>query len=85
MKSLITAFCFKILTDSLDMRFEDESDEAEEEGMENVERGYRGIHLSFPLKRADLELLIETFRKRKARQFNFKIRFCFRMRLFAIN
>lgn len=47
------------------MRFEDESDEVEEEGMENVERGYRGIHLSFPLKRADLELLIETFRKRK--------------------
>lgn len=70
-------FYFKILADSLDMRFEDESDEAEEEGMENVERGYRGIHLSFPLKRADLELLIETFRKRKARQFNFKILLCF--------
>lgn len=51
--------------DSLDMRFEDETDEGEEEGMEHVERGYRGIHLTFPLKRADLELLIDTFRKRK--------------------
>lgn len=47
------------------MKWEDESDEAEEEGMEHVERGYRGIHLTFPLKRTDLELLIDTFRKRK--------------------
>lgn len=47
------------------MKWEDESDEAEEEGMEHVEKGYRGIHLTFPLKRADLELLIDTFRKRK--------------------
>lgn len=54
-----------IVSDSLDMKWEDESDEAEEEGMEHVERGYRGIHLTFPLKRTDLELLIDTFRKRK--------------------
>lgn len=53
------------VSDSLDMKWEDESDDAEEEGMEHVEKGYRGIHLTFPLKRADLELLIDTFRKRK--------------------
>lgn len=47
------------------MKWEDESDEVEEEGMEHVEKGYRGIHLTFPLKRSDLELLIDTFRKRK--------------------
>lgn len=47
------------------MRFEDESDEVEEEGMEHVDRGYRGLHLTFPLKRSDLQLLIDMFRKRK--------------------
>lgn len=55
-----------IILDSLDVKWEDESDDAEDEGMENVEQsGYKGINLTFPLKRSDLELLIDTFRKRK--------------------
>ncbi|KAB0798853.1 hypothetical protein PPYR_06733 [Photinus pyralis] len=51
--------------DSLNFRFEDESDEVEEEGMQHVERKYRGIHINFPMKRSDLDALIDAFRKRK--------------------
>lgn len=47
------------------MRFEDESDEGEEDGMQHVEKGYRGIHINFPMKRADLDALIDAFRKKK--------------------
>lgn len=51
--------------DSLEFRFEDESDEMEEEGMQHVDKRYRGIHINFPMKRHDLDALIEAFRKRK--------------------
>ncbi|KAK4887062.1 hypothetical protein RN001_003333 [Aquatica leii] len=51
--------------DSLNFRFEDESDEVEEEGMQHVEKTYRGIHINFPMKRTDLDALIDAFRKRK--------------------
>ncbi|GLV35149.1 retinal degeneration C [Carabus blaptoides fortunei] len=51
--------------DTVDMKYEDESDDVEEEGMQNVDRDYRGIHINFPMKRPDLDSLIETFRKKK--------------------
>ncbi|XP_077292785.1 retinal degeneration C [Arctopsyche grandis] len=44
----------------------DESEEADEEGVVS-DKGYRGPHLNFPLQRKDLDLLIETFRKKKHR------------------
>lgn len=47
------------------MRFEDETDEGEEDGMQHIEKQYRGIHLSFPLKRADLDAMIDAFRRKK--------------------
>ncbi|KAK5643890.1 hypothetical protein RI129_007735 [Pyrocoelia pectoralis] len=51
--------------DSLNFRFEDESDDVEEEGMQHVEKKYRGIHINFPMRRSDLDALIDAFRKRK--------------------
>lgn len=47
------------------MKFEDESDDLEDEGAQNVEKCYKGIHLNFPMKRQDLDLLIDSFRKKK--------------------
>ncbi|KRT80131.1 HLH domain-containing protein [Oryctes borbonicus] len=47
------------------MHFEDETDEGEDDGVQHVEKQYRGIHLNFPLKRADLDTLIDAFRRKK--------------------
>lgn len=55
------------VTDTVDMKYEDESDDVEEEGMQSVDRDYRGIHINFPMKRPDLDALIDTFRKKKVR------------------
>lgn len=52
------------------MRFEDETDEGEEDGMQHIEKQYRGIHLNFPLKRADLDALIDAFRRKKVGKFS---------------
>lgn len=51
--------------DTADMKFEDESDELEDEGAQNVEKCYKGIHINFPMKKQDLDLLIDSFRKKK--------------------
>lgn len=47
------------------MKFEDESDEFEEDGAQNVDKCYKGIHINFPMKKQDLDLIIDTFRKKK--------------------
>ena len=49
------------------MQFEDESDDGEDENMQHVEKQYRGIHINFPMKRHDLDALIDAFRKKKVR------------------
>ncbi|XP_018320018.1 serine/threonine-protein phosphatase rdgC [Agrilus planipennis] len=51
--------------DTLDMKFEDESEGDEDDCLRSSDRMYRGIHINFPMKRNDLDLLIETFRKKK--------------------
>lgn len=56
------------VVDTADMKFEDESDDLEDEGAQNVDKCYKGIHLNFPMKRQDLDLLIDSFRKKKVRK-----------------
>ncbi|XP_044729651.1 serine/threonine-protein phosphatase rdgC [Chrysoperla carnea] len=61
--------------DTLNMNFEDESECSDtndygdglnaSDPLQPVKSNYKGIHLTFPLKRADLDALIDTFRKRK--------------------
>ena len=56
------------ITDSADENYVDESDDSlDEVGIEAPEKTYKGPHLTFPLKRADLDLLINLFRKKKVR------------------
>jgi serine/threonine-protein phosphatase with EF-hand domain len=58
-----------ILTaDSNEDNYVDESsDEDVLDGIEAPERTYKGPHLTFPLKRQDLDILINLFRKKKVR------------------
>jgi hypothetical protein len=49
-------------TDTVDQKYEDES---EDSSLQSVDGGYKGIHISFPLTRTDLDALIDTFRKKK--------------------
>lgn len=51
-------------TESLDDNFEDESDDSLDEGIEDS-KSYKGPHLSLPLEKPDLDMLINLFRKRK--------------------
>lgn len=53
------------ITDNLDSKFSDESDELADEGISGPERAYRGPHLVFPLQKKDIDTLIEVFRKKK--------------------
>ena len=46
----------------MDQKYEDES---EDDSLPSVDGGYKGIHISFPLARTDLDALIDTFRKKK--------------------
>lgn len=56
------------ITDSADENYVDESDDSlDDVGIEAPEKTYKGPHLTFPLKRADLDLLINLFRKKKVR------------------
>lgn len=55
------------LTDALDSKFSDESDDLADEGITGPERAYRGPHLLFPLQKKDIDTLIELFRKKKVR------------------
>lgn len=57
--------CSVCLTDALDSKFSDESDELAEEGITGPERTYRGPHITFPLQKKDIDTLIEFFRKKK--------------------
>jgi serine/threonine-protein phosphatase with EF-hand domain len=50
--------------ESLDDDFMDESDDSLDEGG-NDSKSYRGPHISLPLEKQDLDLLINLFRKRK--------------------
>lgn len=57
-----------MVTDNIDVKYSDESDDVEEGlGLSGPDRGYRGPHLNFPLQRKDLDVLIDTFRKKKVR------------------
>ena len=49
-------------TDTVDQKYEDES---EDSSLQSVDGGYKGIHISFPLTRTDLDALIDAFRKKK--------------------
>lgn len=51
--------------ESLDDDFLDESDDSLDEGIEPS--AYKGPHLSLPLEKTDLDMLINLFRKRKHR------------------
>lgn len=53
------------ITDNLDSKFSDESDELADEGITGPERTYRGPHLIFPLQKKDIDTLIDVFRKKK--------------------
>ncbi|XP_021924335.1 serine/threonine-protein phosphatase rdgC isoform X2 [Zootermopsis nevadensis] len=48
--------------DTVDQKYEDESEDG---SLQSADGGYKGIHISFPLTRADLDALIDTFRKKR--------------------
>lgn len=59
------------------MKFEDESDGSDagppspppaSGEAHTPSKNYKGIHITFPLKRADFDALIDTFRKKKVSQ-----------------
>ena len=50
--------------ESLDDDFMDESDESLDEGIDEP-KAYKGPHLTLPLEKQDLDMLINLFRKRK--------------------
>lgn len=56
-------FSFNI--DALDSKFSDESEDAGDEGITGPERTYKGPHMTFPLQKKDIEILINLFRKKK--------------------
>lgn len=65
------------VSDTLDMKFEDESDGSDTGPpspppapgeTHTPSKNYKGIHITFPLKRADFDALIDTFRKKKVYQ-----------------
>jgi hypothetical protein len=51
-----------LFTDTVDQKYEDESEDG---SLQSADGGYKGIHISFPLTRADLDALIDTFRKKR--------------------
>ncbi|XP_069691872.1 serine/threonine-protein phosphatase rdgC [Periplaneta americana] len=55
--------------DTVDQKYEDESEEG---SLPSVDGGYKGIHLNFPLTVADLDALIDTFRKKKQQRLHAK-------------
>ena len=60
-------------TDTVDQKYEDES---EDSSLQSVDGGYKGIHISFPLTRTDLDALIDTFRKKKVSSFGMSYYVC---------
>lgn len=58
-------FVFLCYPDALDSKFSDESEDAGDEGITGPERTYRGPHITFPLQKKDIEILINLFRKKK--------------------
>lgn len=54
-----------IVTEAIDLKFSDESDDLADEGITGPERTYRGPHINFPLQKKDLDILIDLFRKKK--------------------
>lgn len=57
-----------IVTEAIDLKFSDESDDLADEGITGPERTYRGPHINFPLQKKDLDILIDLFRKKKVTQ-----------------
>ncbi|XP_033608123.1 serine/threonine-protein phosphatase rdgC [Cryptotermes secundus] len=55
--------------DTVDQKYEDESEDG---SLQSVDGGYKGIHISFPLTRDDLDALIDTFRKKKQQRLHAK-------------
>ncbi|KAG4066467.1 hypothetical protein HA402_007103 [Bradysia odoriphaga] len=51
--------------DALDSKYSDESEDAGDEGITGPERTYRGPHMTFPLQKKDIDILINLFRKKK--------------------
>lgn len=56
---------FLLHLDALDSKYSDESEDPGDEGITGPERTYRGPHLTFPLQKKDIEILINLFRKKK--------------------
>lgn len=54
-----------LITDNIDLRFSDESDDFTDEYITSNERTYRGPHLTFPLQKKEINTLIDLFRKKK--------------------
>lgn len=60
-----------IVTEAIDLKFSDESDDLADEGITGPERTYRGPHINFPLQKKDLDILIDLFRKKKVNKYYF--------------
>ncbi len=58
--------------DALDSKFSDESEDAGDEGITGPERTYKGPHMTFPLQKKDIDILINLFRKKKVTKQNSK-------------
>lgn len=58
-------FFYVYFIDALDSKFSDESEDAGDEGITGPERAYKGPHLTFPLQKKDIDILINLFRKKK--------------------
>lgn len=56
---------FLSFIDALDSKFSDESEDAGDEGITGPERTYKGPHMTFPLQKKDIDILINLFRKKK--------------------
>lgn len=74
----ICLYC--LITDALDSKFSDESEDGGDESIKEPERLYRGPHLTFPITKSDVDTLIDFFRKKKVRvrstRIYFLLNFC---------
>ncbi|XP_066901006.1 serine/threonine-protein phosphatase rdgC, partial [Halyomorpha halys] len=57
---------------TVETRYEDESPSEASSPTARTETNYRGIHITFPMQRKDLDHLIESFRKKKQHRLHAK-------------
>lgn len=54
-------------TETLNLTFEDESDEEDDIITHESKTTYKGVHINFPLNKTDIDTLIDSFRRKKVR------------------